>query len=181
MKKLALGLLLTSLTGAAYAADLPAPPAAPYTKAPAIVSPITNWNGFYIGGMGGYGSENSDQFAIKGGFAGGTVGYNWQFGPIWVVGVEGDAAWADDSQTQFGLPGCAVNCVRGAVVTPSALPSGGDSASVKMLWDASARGRLGYLVTPDLLIYATGGVAWQNIEASGQCGPYFVSAQYGGP
>ena len=50
-----------------------------------------------------------------------------------------------------------------------------------MLWDASARGRLGYLVTPDLLIYATGGVAWQNIEVSGQCGPYFVSAQYGGP
>ena len=48
--------------------------------------------------------------------AGGYVGYNWQFSPIWVVGVEGDAAWADDSQTQFGLPGCAVNCVRGLLL-----------------------------------------------------------------
>jgi outer membrane immunogenic protein len=95
MKKLALGLLLTSISGAAYAADLPAPPSAPYTKAPAIVSPLTNWSGFYIGAMGGYGKENSnDPLALKGGFAGGTVGYNWQFGQF-VAGIEADGAWAD--------------------------------------------------------------------------------------
>ena len=38
-----------------------------------------------------------------------------------------------------------------------------------MGWDASARARLGYLMTPDLLIYGTGGVAWQSIETSGTC------------
>ena len=96
MKKLALGLLLTSIAGSAYAADLPAPPSAPYTKAPAIVSPATNWSGFYIGAMGGYGKENSsDPLALKGGFGGGTVGYNWQFGQF-VAGIEGDGAFADE-------------------------------------------------------------------------------------
>jgi phosphoribosylcarboxyaminoimidazole (NCAIR) mutase len=41
MKRFALGLLLTSIAGAASAADLPAA-TAPYTKAPAIVNPVTN-------------------------------------------------------------------------------------------------------------------------------------------
>src|SRR5690349_12589742 len=81
MKRLVLGLLLASVAGAAGAADVSAP-RAPYTKAP-IMSPATNWSGFYIGAMGGYAAEaTSDPLAIKGGFAGGTLGYNWQFGTI---------------------------------------------------------------------------------------------------
>jgi outer membrane immunogenic protein len=141
MKRVALGLLLTSLTGAAYAADLPAPPAAPYTKAPAIVSPITNWNGFYIGGMGGYGSENSDQFGIKGGFAGGTIGYNWQFGQF-VAGIEADGAWADinNSVTQV-FPGV-----------------GALTASAKVDAMATIRGRFGVAVD-QVLLYGTAGLA----------------------
>jgi outer membrane immunogenic protein len=112
--------------------------------------------------------------------AGGYVGYNWQFSPTWVGGVEGDAAWANDSQTQFGFPGCATRptatCVAGTVAAPNGLPFGGDTTSVKTLWDASVRGRLGYLITPDLLLYGTGGVAFQRIDVFGQCGPYFSSA-----
>ena len=38
-----------------------------------------------------------------------------------------------------------------------------------MKWDASARGRLGYLVTPSLLIYGTGGIAWQSMTESATC------------
>ncbi len=140
MKRLALGLLLTSITGAAYAADLPA--AAPYTKAPAIVSPLTNWSGFYVGAMGGYGSENtSDQFAIKGGFAGGTVGYNWQFGQF-VAGIEADGAWADinNSVTQV-FPGV-----------------GTLTASAKLDALATIRGRFGVAVD-QVLLYGTAGLA----------------------
>ena len=55
MKRLALGLLLASIAGAACAADMSAPRAA-YTKAPAM-SPAINWSGFYIGAMGGYAAE----------------------------------------------------------------------------------------------------------------------------
>src|SRR6516225_2062118 len=98
MKRIALGILLASIAGAACAADLPAP-GAPYSKAPPIVSPATNWSGFYIGAIGGYASESgSDSSGIKGGFGGGTVGYNWQFGTI-VAGIEADGAFADVSNT----------------------------------------------------------------------------------
>src|SRR5882724_12198578 len=98
MKRVALGLLLASIAGAAFAADLPAP-GAPYTKAPAMVSPAINWSGFYIGAMGGYASENtSTAGGVKGGFGGGTLGYNWQSG-MFVAGIEADGAWADISQT----------------------------------------------------------------------------------
>ena len=95
MKKILLtttGLIALGMAPAA-AADLPA---RPYTKAPAAAIAINNWTGFYLGAMGGYAQENtSDAFGrISGGFAGGTLGYNWQTGNL-VLGVEADAAWAD--------------------------------------------------------------------------------------
>ena len=31
------------------------------------------------------------------------------------------------------------------------------------------RARLGYLITPDVLLYGTGGIAWQDFETSGTC------------
>jgi outer membrane immunogenic protein len=193
----ALGLIGTT----AFAADLAVPPTV------AVVTPWS-WTGFYLGGDIGVKTMHNKWTAtslydgvgptpafpanpIDGSSpriydlasfrAGGYVGYNWQFSPTWLGGIEGDAAWANDSQTQAGLPGCAVAplCVGGgAVVTPNGLPFGGDTASVKMLWDASARVRLGYLVTPDLLLYGTGGAAWQNIEVSGRCGSPVVSSAY---
>jgi len=46
---------------------------------------------------------------------------------------------------------------------------GVDVSSVKMGWDASIRARLGYTITPDSLIYGTGGVAWQEMVSSGTC------------
>src|SRR5947207_2363693 len=110
MKRVVLGLLLASIAGAAGAADMSAPRAA-YTKAP-MMSPAINWTGFYIGAMGGYASEaTSDSLRIKGGFAGGTLGYNWQSGMM-VLGLEWmfTRAWSlkteylyrrFDSQTYF--------------------------------------------------------------------------------
>jgi outer membrane immunogenic protein len=142
MKRVVLGILLSAIAGSAYAADLPAPAAAPYTKAPAMVSPATNWSGFYIGAMGGYGSENtSDQFAIKGGFGGGTIGYNWQFGQF-VAGIEADGAWADinNSVTQ-AFPGV-----------------GTITASAKVDALATVRGRFG-VAFDQVLLYGTAGLA----------------------
>src|SRR5947207_14762516 len=84
----------------ASAADLAA---RTYTKAPALAAPLYNWTGFYVGAMGGFGKEDTSDFALSGGFGGGTAGYNWQTGQF-VFGIEADAAGADISSS-FAIPG----------------------------------------------------------------------------
>ncbi len=145
MKRIVLGVLLSSIAGAAYAADLPAAPA-PYTKAPAIVAPVTNWTGFYIGAMGGYGTESGSD-AIKGGFAGGTIGYNWQFNQF-VAGIEADGAWANISNS-------ATQVFGGVPVT----------ATAKIDALGTVRGRFGYAFD-QVLFYGTGGLAIADTKLS---------------
>jgi len=132
----------------AVAADLPA---RTYTKAPVAVAPIYNWGGFYIGAMGGYASESDN--GIKGGFAGGTVGYNWQQSAV-VFGLEADAAWADINRSATGVvfvPGF------GNVV---------GTATAKVQDWGTVRGRIGYAFD-QVLIYGTGGYAWADTKLSG--------------
>src|ERR1700690_2409406 len=144
MKRVALGLLLASIAGAACAADLPAAPA--YSKAPAMVAPLTNWTGFYIGAMGGYAAENtSDPLAMKGGFAGATVGYNWQFGTF-VAGLEADGAWANISQSSTDL-------------------LLGVTTSAKLDASATVRGRFG-VAFDQVLLYGTAGLALADAKLS---------------
>jgi outer membrane immunogenic protein len=148
MKRVALGLLLASIAGAGYAADLPAPNA-PYTKAPAVVSPATNWSGFYIGAMGGYASQtggdpNINPISVKGGFGGATVGYNWQFGTI-VAGIEADGAWANVNGTVTG------NAPINGVLVPA-------SVTDKLNALATVRGRIG-VAFDQVLLYGTAGLA----------------------
>jgi outer membrane immunogenic protein len=142
MKRIALGLLLASIAGAAGAADMSAPRAT-YTKAPAI-SPVNNWSGFYVGAMGGYAAEaTSDPLGIRGGFAGGTLGYNWQSG-MFVAGLEADGAWADISRT--------------VTVGPIALTDRVDSIG-------TVRGRVG-VAFAQILLYGTGGFAFADNKVS---------------
>jgi outer membrane immunogenic protein len=115
---------------------------------------------------------------------GGYAGYNWQFAPRWISGIEGDYGYSNKTQNNFGFPGCEPSggCVTGLVSIPNGLPFGGDTTAITMRWDASIRGRMGYLATPDLLLYGTGGVAWQNVQATGTCAPFANSAYCnGGP
>ena len=147
MKKIFLAsACLLALTGAASAADLAA---RPYTKAPVAVASVYNWTGFYLGLVGGGAWENaSTDPKMKGGFVGGTAGYNWQTGNV-VFGVEADAAWADVSasaSTTFPAFG---------VVT----------ASSKTDALGTVRGRLGYAVN-NVLFYGTGGYAWIDNKLS---------------
>ena len=104
------GLLsIAGFAGAASAADLPA---RTYTKAPALVAPLYDWSGFYIGLNGGGASSrecwdltNDNGVALAntpregchnatGGLAGGQIGYRWQ-SASWVFGVEALGDWAD--------------------------------------------------------------------------------------
>jgi outer membrane immunogenic protein len=78
-------------------------------------------------------------------------GYNWQIGPRFVAGIEGDWTWTNAS----------ASFTQGWTLFGTATPVVGSftTMSTKLDWLASIRGRAGYLVTPDLLAYVTGGAA----------------------
>ena len=136
MKKtiLASAVLTVMGLGAAAAADLPA---RTYTKAPAM-APVQmyNWNAFYIGGhVGGAfpGENNLVGGSNDGTFMGGAqVGFDTQFNPNWVFGVEANYSWLD-TQSSFA------NRNLGSVT-----------------------GRLGYTWGGPTLLYVKGGYAWAD-------------------
>jgi outer membrane immunogenic protein len=158
-----------------FAADLSAAP--PMYKAPPMMT-APNWTGFYIGGDigGAWSHSDSSWFALPSaatfgvnstggsndgsGFLGGVhLGYNYQFAPAWVAGLEGDWTWTH---------------TRGSNTQPwtafgTTAPIGGGAATTMSStadWLASVRGRFGYLVTPTVLAYATGGAAWGRVHDS---------------
>jgi outer membrane immunogenic protein len=115
------------------------------------------------------GSSPND-FSGLSGRVGIYLGWNWQIAN-WVYGVEGDIGFGFSRNTESvsGLVGCSTKACAGGIITPISLA--GDSTSVKAGGgDGSIRGRLGYLFVPNMLLYGTGGVAFQEMgEASMSC------------
>jgi len=160
-KYIALGAIAALVLGttAGSAADLPMKAKAPPLEA------IYDWTGFYIGISGGgslgqsthidraTGLGDTIGYNVKGGLVGGTLGYNWQMGPL-VVGLEGDVSWVGEygSHIDDGLAG---------VPLPGVSPF---QSFTKETWLGTARGRLGYAVN-NLLFYGTGGFAAAGVEA----------------
>jgi outer membrane immunogenic protein len=154
--------------------------------------PTSNWSGTQVGGFNGasqmsnamvepgaflqfapvFGgallspsSDSETPFSIKskpwsytfGGFG----GYNLQFGSF-VVGGEGDLGWKNGSSSN-------------ALYTTTLATYGGGgtafrtenfNATLKQTWDSSLRVRAGYLVTPTVLVYGTGGLAIGEVKGS---------------
>src|SRR5262245_130103 len=119
--------------------------------------------GFSDAGAGSplFAARSSDNLnGVIGGFQG---GYNWQAGN-WVVGVEADIQLSTQNTTPtFVCPGALCNPAIGDVA-PAATAL---DRSQKLDWFATVRGRLGASVTPDTLIYATGGLAVAEIKTAG--------------
>ena len=98
MKRLFLSgiaLAMLAVSAPAIAADMPS--RSPVYKAAPL--PIFNWTGFYAGVHAGYGWGDSENLSPNGWFGGGQVGYNWQFTPSWVFGLEADLSGADISDS----------------------------------------------------------------------------------
>lgn len=104
------------------------------------------WQGLYAGVHAGFGrattSWTSNFFVDSGEFSGSgtligiTAGYNWQSGRL-VFGVEGDLS--SSTMRPISEAGCLLDC------------------RTELSQLATLRGRLGYLFTPDLLVYGTAG------------------------
>ncbi len=141
MKKILLGTaaLLALGSTSVFAADMGP---RTYTKAPAYIAPIYNWSGFYAGanvggafggdnGVNGLGVVSSNRDSAF--MGGGQAGYNYQFSPNWLVGIEGDIDGLSSSDRNFAT---AAGAFRD-----------------RTDWLASVTGRLGYVTGPTL-IYA---------------------------
>jgi outer membrane immunogenic protein len=144
MKKLLLSAVaLTASAAPAFAADMPA---RTYAKAPAYSPPavIYNWTGFYIGGhLGGAFAGDNSFVGSDARFMGGVQGgFDYQFAPNFVMGVEAQYSWLNSNTTGFAFPG-------GGLVTSRNNQIG------------SVTGRAGYTWGPGL-IYAKGGYAWRD-------------------
>lgn len=150
MKKVLLAsACLFALAAPASAADLAA---RPYTKAPIAPAAVYNWTGFYLGIVGGGAWQSDADPKMKGGFVGGTAGYNWQTGNV-VFGIEADAAWADVSASATGLA-----AIPGLGLVTATATSKTDAMG-------TVRGRIGWAVN-NVLFYGTGGYAWIDNKIS---------------
>lgn len=167
------------------------------TNAFAAPPSVYNWNGFYAGLNVGYSwgnssttqsfsdtvsgallSSTSGRFDMFGAIGGGQVGYNWQQ-MNWVYGLEADI------QASGQQGGTRAVCAGGTLVAPPfnglctpghigdtvdfntpGLPVNFD-LSQKLEWFGTFRGRVGTTLTPTLLGYVTGGLAYGEVSTNG--------------
>ncbi|MEX0827555.1 MAG: hypothetical protein WD005_01245, partial [Haliea sp.] len=168
MKKLLGGVALSlCLATPVMAADLPA--RMPVKAPPPAAAVVYGWTGWYIGINGGYGwgrekfrdvFENGlagfryadFSYDSKGWLFGGQTGYNWQSGQ-WVFGVETDAQLTGiEGDIRFNA--AIFNFPSGTFHT---------DVSSELKYFGTVRLRGGYLLTPSVLAYATGGFAYGRV------------------
>ena len=132
----------------------------------------TSWTGFYAGVHAGLEKRTlSETFedpngvvnpaivhAHGWGAVGGIqLGYNWQFHPHLLAGIEGDFSGAaarriySSQQMGFGGP----------------VPNTTYRTSTRLDWLSSIRPKLGVIGWEKWMLYATGGVAWAHIRYDG--------------
>jgi outer membrane immunogenic protein len=96
---------------------------------------------------------------------GGQVGYNYQWGPSFVIGIEADIQGAGIRGSGQSV-GAGVASVTADNTTATATSVGTNRINAGVDWLGTVRGRIGYLFTPTLLIYATGGLSYGGAYAN---------------
>ncbi|MCP4621258.1 MAG: porin family protein [Bradyrhizobium sp.] len=144
----------------------------------AAVAADPGWSGFYVGANAGYGwsnaaisevpgDQNTATFFLGqpnvassstsfrgGGWLGGVqAGYNWLPGQNWLAGVEADINGSN---------------IAGNGSTPTTVVFGQNTATLQtnqnIQWFGTVRARVGYLVTADIMFFATGGLAYGKVS-----------------
>jgi outer membrane immunogenic protein len=153
------GTLLVAPLSTAQAADMA-------VKAPRAPAPYS-WTGCYVGAEAGGSSGRVRSVSngttngvangtlgdlkvasdISGPLVGGTLGCNYQVNQ-WVFGIEGDGSWSGQS--------------GGSLLVPPFNPTFKEDVSQN--WIATIRGRAGFLVGNNVLVYGTGGGAFADLS-----------------
>jgi outer membrane immunogenic protein len=156
---------------------------------PAPVPPAFNWTGFYVGANVGYSwgrsdtqadfnragggllSSSSNGFNLDGAIGGLQFGYNRQV-QNWLWGLETDFQFAGQGGNADSQFACAPGlCLTGQTFSstggPAARPVVLTTFNQRLDWFGTLRGRVGYFVTPMIVGYATGGLAYGHIKTDG--------------
>jgi outer membrane immunogenic protein len=158
MKKFLLaGAAIAALATGAQAADLGSPRG---PVAAAVMAPVFNWSGVFIGAQIGYGwgrtqarffdnggvfvPASSGTYNSNGVTGGVHLGYNWQINNI-VLG--------------------AVTDIEAAGISGTGVFANGDDYRTRMNWQGSTRARLGVAIDR-VHVYATGGLAYAGLNYS---------------
>ena len=156
--------------------------ALPVFKAPVLTA--WSWAGPYVGANIGYSAGRSRTDAafidattgaslfaasssdnLNGLIGGIQSGYNWQWGN-WVAGVETDLQISGQGATPtYVCPGAICNA---AIVDADAPVTASFEQGHKLDSFGTVRGRFGTTITPDVMAYATGGLAVGSIRTSGR-------------
>src|SRR5262245_35693011 len=149
-------------------------------KAPIVTA--WSWTGPYLGINVGYSAGKSKTDAmfsdptgaplfatgssdnLNGVIAGFQGGHNWMASSWLMAGIEADIQLSTQNTTPtFICPGALCNPAIGDVAPAAAAL---DRAQ-KLDWFATVRGRLGAIVTPDIIMYLTCGLAVAEIKTAG--------------
>lgn len=171
--------LLTLGTAGAAAEEMPTAPAY-FLQGPTLTRP---WTGFYVGANGGYAWShsavryspndpaslagtcggvgkgtciNSISFNRDGPLAGGQIGWNWQLNANWLLGIEADYQWSDQTGTgssPFHLGNVGGSGNTSTMVVNQTVNSFG-----------TVRLRMGVIPMAPLLLYGTGGLAFGQVR-----------------
>ncbi len=122
-----------------------------------MVAPAPTWSGFYFGGSIGYGHNRSDNNysestgysqsvseSAEGGLVSAVFGFDRQIGDRWVIGAFADFDWSDLDRGNEHI---------------------WNSMTISRAW--SVGGRLGLLVSPRMMVFATGGFTQAHFRNDG--------------
>lgn len=108
------------------------------------------------------GSTGSIPVSTSGFIGGGQIGYNYQFASNWAAGIEADIdgiAGANKSDSVFHVT------PRAGFFPPDAVNTA-IYVTKNLTYLGTVRGRIGFLVTPTLFAYGTGGLAYGGTKSS---------------
>jgi outer membrane immunogenic protein len=141
--------------------------------------PWYDWTGFYGGANGGYGWGNSSTAvtvtapvaipafstsqAMDGWFGGAQLGYSAQVAHYWVVGLEADIQGTGQSGN-VGVPSFTFTPPGFFIRRAPTITTTGE-LSQNLPWFGTVRARLGVEPADRILVYATGGVAYGEVDS----------------